>query len=71
MGGEGGGWKEDLTMGLALKNYEPFNLDLNTEIMKLKKISINNPKWWINSMNTLIRNRELILPAIGKLFRGH
>ena len=67
----GGDWKEDLTMGLALKNYEPFNLDLNTEIMKLKKISINNPKWWINSMNTLIRNRELILPAIGKLFRGH
>ena len=67
----GGGWKDDLTMGLALKNYEPFNLDLDDETMKLKNILYYNPRWWINNINTLIRNRELILPAIGKLFRRY
>ena len=63
------GWKEHLMIGLELKNYEPFNLDLNNEIMKLKKVLYYNPKWWIKSINTLIWNHELILSAIGKLFR--
>ena len=64
-------WKQHLAIGLELKNYEPFNLDLDNERMKLRKILHYNPKWWINSMTTLIRNRELILPAIGKLFERY
>lgn len=66
-----GMWKDHLTKGLELKNYEPFNLDLHNERKKLKKILYYNPKWWINSLNTLIRNYELILPAIAKLFRRY
>ena len=68
---EMGGWKEHLTMGLALKNYEPFNLDIDDETMKLKNILYYNPKFWINNISTLIRNRELILPAIGKVCRRY
>lgn len=64
-------WKEHLTTGLELKNYEPFNLDIDNEIIKIKKILYYNPKWWINSINILIRNHELILPAIKKLFRRY
>lgn len=58
-------WKQHLTKGLGLKNYEPFNnLNLNNEIKKLKKMLYYNPRWWIVSINMLIRNRELFLPAI-------
>lgn len=64
-------WKEHLATGLELKNYEPFSLELNTEIKRIKRMLIYNPKWWINSINTLIRNRELILSAIAKLFRRY
>jgi len=64
-------WKQHLTVGLELKNYEPFNLDIDDERMKLENILYYNPKWWINSINTLIRNRELILPAIGKVCRRY
>nr|QNO53728.1 hypothetical protein ONPGGGGH_00027 [Methanosarcinales archaeon ANME-1 ERB6] len=57
-------WKRHLTVGLGLKNYEPFNLDLNTEIIKIKRLLIYNPKWWKVCVNSLIRNRKLILPAV-------
>lgn len=57
-------WKQHLTTGLKLKNYEPFNLNLNDEIIKLKKMLYYNPNWWIANINTLIKNPELIFPAI-------
>ncbi|PXF51477.1 MAG: hypothetical protein C4B55_03610 [Candidatus Methanophagaceae archaeon] len=62
-------WKRYLAVGSGLKNYEPFNLDLNTEIIKIKRLLIYNPRWWMTCINSLIRNRELILPAIRRLFR--
>ena len=64
-------WKDHLTRGLELTDYEPFNLDLGNEIIKLNRILHYNPRWWINNINTLIRNPELILPAIRMLIRGH
>lgn len=58
-------WKQHLMEGgLELKNYEPFNLNLKSEKMKIKKMLNYNPKWWIAVINTLIWNRELILPSI-------
>jgi len=64
-------WKHHLTGGLALTDYEPFNLDLDNEIIKLNRILHYNPHWWINNINALIRNPELILPAIRMLIRGY
>lgn len=64
-------WKHHLTRGLELTDYEPFNLDLDNEIIKLNRILYHNPRWWINNINTLIRNPELILPAIRMLVRWY
>lgn len=59
-------WKQHLTRGLKLKNYETFP-NLRDETMKIKKMLYYNPKWWITGINTLVRNRELFLPAISYL----
>ena len=62
-------WKKYLTHGMEFKDYDPFNRSLIDERQKLHRLLYYNPMWWINNVNTLIRNPALILPAIGKLLR--
>ena len=64
-------WEQILTRGLKLKSYEPFNLNLNTERIKIKKMLYFNPKWWIVNINSLIRNHELFLPIMGMHLRRY
>jgi radical SAM superfamily enzyme YgiQ (UPF0313 family) len=62
-------WKQRLTTRVEFnENYKPFNLDLTNERIKLRKILYYSPKWWINGVNTLVRNRELILPILKSIF---
>jgi len=63
-------WKEILKSAKKnITNYEPFNLDLWGERKKLFRMLYYNPKWWLIIINTLIRNRSLIIPIIGTLIR--
>ena len=58
-------WREALSNGYHLHNYQPFNIDLNKEIQDIKKILIHNPHWWINCVKTLVYNMDLIKPVLG------
>ncbi len=62
-------WQEKITNVRLNKNrYSPYQLDLFKEIKKLYRILYLNPKWWINSVHTLVKNRQLLFPIIGMLF---
>ncbi len=61
-------WQEKITdLRLEKNRYEPFQLNLIKEKKTLYKILYLNPKWWLNSINTLVKNPNLILPIIGTL----
>ncbi|MBN1800501.1 MAG: radical SAM protein [Candidatus Lokiarchaeota archaeon] len=63
-------WKEKLNASPSdLKNYPPLSLDLDKEIKKLRKILRFNPKWWIITLFTLLRNKDLILPVVGAFLK--
>ena len=64
------GWKEILKSSKKnIINYEPFKLDLWGERKKIYRLLYFTPKWWLIILNTLIRNRSLIIPIIGTLIR--
>jgi len=61
-------WQEKITDLILEKNrYEPFQLNLIKERKKLYKILYLNPKWWLYSIKTLVKNPQLIFPIIGTL----
>lgn len=61
-------WNEKITdLRLDKNRYAPFNLDLLKEIKKIYKILYLNPKWWKNSIMSLINNYDLIKPILGIL----
>jgi len=61
-------WQEKITdLRLEKNRYEPFQLNLIKERKKLYKILYLNPKWWLNSIKTLVKNPQLILPIIETL----
>ena len=61
-------WQEKISnLNLDKNRYRPFQLDLEKEIKELYKILYLNPKWWIKSIKTLVKNHQLILPILGTL----
>ncbi len=62
---ENANWKQHLTTGLGFTNYEPFNLNLDRQRVKIKRMLYYNPKWWVTGISSLIRNRRLFWAAIG------
>lgn len=46
------------------QKYVPFELDLKKEFQEMFKLLYRNPKWWIISTITLLRNYELLLPSL-------
>ncbi len=59
-------WQEKISdLHLDKNRYKPFQLDLENEIKELYKILYLNPRWWINSIDILVKNRQLILPILG------
>ncbi|MFX1363458.1 MAG: B12-binding domain-containing radical SAM protein [Promethearchaeota archaeon] len=58
--------KEKITdIPLDKNHYKPFQLNLQKEIKELYKILFLNPRWWIKSIYTLVKNYQLILPILG------
>jgi len=59
-------WKKLLTeQDTLLENYEPFNLNLENEFQKIRKILYFNPKWYLICLKTLLMNYHLIIPLFG------
>jgi anaerobic magnesium-protoporphyrin IX monomethyl ester cyclase len=58
-------WKTRLKeRRLKLKDYPPFKLKLYKTMMKLQRLLYYNPKWWLNTLRTLIYNPILIIPTV-------
>ncbi len=63
-------WKMKLkTTRTKLTNYQPYNLRLFDAKKKMQKLLYQNPKWWIISLITLIKNPTLLLPITGTFLR--
>ncbi|MFX1470318.1 MAG: B12-binding domain-containing radical SAM protein [Promethearchaeota archaeon] len=59
-------WRNKITdFSLDNNQYKPFQLNLEKQKKDLYKILYLNPRWWINSMTTLVKNHQLILPLLG------
>lgn len=61
-------FQEKITdLPLERNQYKPFQLNLQKEIKKLFKRLFLDYRWWINGVNTLVKNHHLILPLLGIL----
>ena len=59
-------YQEKITdLPLDRNRYRPYQINLQKEINTLYKILYLNPRWWINGIKTLVKNRALFLPILG------
>ncbi|MFX1383480.1 MAG: hypothetical protein ACFFBP_13645, partial [Promethearchaeota archaeon] len=50
-------------------DYKPYMLDIHNEMKKLKKLLYYNPKWWILSLKTIIKNPYLLYLVFGTIIK--